>query len=47
MIKKKEVGDQAVDGKQPILGRGFRQTCTCGISSLTPPIIENFIEARR
>ena len=47
MIKKKEGGDQAIDGKQPIQGRGYRQTCTRGISSLTPPIFWNFITARR
>jgi len=47
MIKKKEGDDQAIDGKRPIQGRGYRQTCIRGISSLTPPIFGNFIEARR
>jgi hypothetical protein len=47
MIKKKEGGDQAIDGKKPIQGRGYRRTCTRGISSLTQPILGNFIEALR
>jgi hypothetical protein len=33
MIKKKEDGDQAMDGKQLIQGQGYRQTCTRGIFS--------------
>jgi hypothetical protein len=45
MIKKKQGGDQAIDGK--ILGQGSRQTYARGISGLTPPIFGNFIEARR
>jgi len=47
MIKKKESGDQSIDDKQPIQGQDYRQTCIRGISSLTPPIFGNFIEARR
>jgi hypothetical protein len=47
MIKKKESGDQAIDGEQPIQGQDYLQTCISGISSLTPPIFGNFIEARR
>ena len=45
MIKRKEGGDQAIDGK--IQGQGSRQAYTRGISGLTPPIFGNFIEARR
>jgi hypothetical protein len=46
MIKKKESGDQAIDGKQPIQSQDW-QRCARDISSLTLPIFENFIEARR
>jgi len=46
-VIKKEGGDQAIDGKQPMQGRGHRKTCTRGISNLTPPIFGNLIEARR
>ena len=47
MIKKKEGSDQAVEGKQPIQGQDYRETCTRGISSLTRRIFRNFIEAQR
>jgi hypothetical protein len=47
MIKKKESGDKAIDGKQPIQGQDCWQTRISGISSLTPPIFGNFVEARR
>ena len=46
MIKKKESGDQAIDGKQPIQGQDLHVWAR-DISSLTPPIFANFIEARR
>ena len=46
MIKKKKGSDQAIDGKQPIQGQDYRQTCTRGISSLTPSLFGNFIESR-
>ena len=32
MIKKKEGCDQGIDGKQPIQGQGYRQTCTSVLS---------------
>ena len=47
--KKKEGGDQAIDGRQPIQGQDYRQASTrVGvISCLIPPILGNFIERRR
>jgi hypothetical protein len=47
MIKKKEGGNQVIDGKQLIQGQGYRQMRARGISSLTRPIFSNFIKARR